>query len=57
MRLDVEAQKKANAEAPPIPHLWHRVAQMFRPYRGRIVLTAILVVAGAILTVAPPAHF
>jgi ATP-binding cassette subfamily B protein len=54
MRLDVEAQRKANAEAPAIPHLWRRVTQMFRPYRARIALTAVLVVASAIVTVAPP---
>lgn len=54
LRVDVETQKRENAEAPAIPHLWRRVVTMFAPYRGRIVLTGILVVATAAITVAPP---
>ncbi|MBN2177266.1 MAG: ABC transporter ATP-binding protein [Demequinaceae bacterium] len=54
MRLDEEAQRKANAEAPRIPHLWRRVGRMFVPYRRRIAVTAVLVVVSSALTVAPP---
>ena len=54
MRLDVEAQKRQNAEAPAISHLWLRVVRMFAPYRSRILLTGVLVVVGGVITVVPP---
>ncbi len=41
--VDIEAQKKLNAEAPRIPHLGRRVIALFRPYRFRIFVTAVLV--------------
>ncbi len=52
--VDIEAQKKLNADAPKITNLGSRVVALFRPYRLRIVLTALLVVAGAAIAVIPP---
>ncbi|GAA3211661.1 ABC transporter ATP-binding protein [Microbacterium terregens] len=51
--VDIEAQKKLNADAPRIPHLGRRVIGLFRPYRMRIALTGILVIAGAAIAVVP----
>ena len=51
---DEDAQRAANAQAPDIPHLWHRVAQLFQPYRPALVLTAVLVVVTASAGVVPP---
>ncbi|WP_430296812.1 ABC transporter ATP-binding protein [Sinomonas sp. B1-1] len=51
---DVALQKKLNAEAPKIPHLLARIAELFRPHRGALVLTVVLVLAAAALSVAPP---
>ncbi len=51
--VDIEAQKKLNAEAPKIPNLGRRVAALFRPYWGRILFTGFLVVAGAAIAVIP----
>ena len=51
--VDIEAQKKLNAEAPRIPHLGRRVVALFRPYTFRIVVTAVLVIAGAAIAVVP----
>ncbi len=52
--VDEAAQRKLNAEAPEIPHLGSRIVVMFRPYLGRLVLTAIMVIAGAAIGVIPP---
>ena len=52
--VDAEAQRKLNAQAPKIPNLGARVREMFRPYRGRLLLTALLVIAGAADAVTPP---
>ncbi len=51
---DEDAQRALNAEAPDIPDLWPRVVALFRPYRGALVTTAVLVVAAAGATVIPP---
>ena len=51
--VDIEAQKKLNAEAPRIPHLGRRVVALFRPYRFRILITGVLVIAGAAIAVVP----
>ncbi|MGD8194476.1 ABC transporter ATP-binding protein [Herbiconiux sp. P18] len=53
-RGDTEAQRAANAEAPRIPNLLHRIAELFLPYRRALVVTAVLVLIGAALTVLPP---
>ncbi len=52
--VDIEAQRRANADAPVIPHLGRRVVALFRPYRWRILWTAVLVVVGAAVAVVPP---
>ncbi|NYE19879.1 ATP-binding cassette subfamily B protein [Microbacterium immunditiarum] len=52
--VDIEAQKKLNAEAPKITHLGRRVVSLFRPYLGRLTFTALLVVVGAGVAVIPP---
>jgi len=51
---DAQAQRAANAEAPRIPHLLHRIAGLFVPHRRSIVLTVVLVLVGAALSVIPP---
>lgn len=52
--VDARAQRRLNAQAPRVPDLGRRVAALFRPYRGRIVATAVLVVVGAAVAVIPP---
>ncbi len=52
--VDVEAQRRQNADAPRVAHLGRRVVALFRPYTARIVFTAVLVVAGAAVAVIPP---
>ena len=52
--VDEAAQRRLNAQAPEIPDLGARVMALFRPYLGRIVVTGILVVAGAAIGVIPP---
>ncbi|MDE0545744.1 ABC transporter ATP-binding protein [Microbacterium sp. C7(2022)] len=51
---DTEAQRRQNAQAPKIPHLGHRIVELFRPYRWSIAVTAVLVIAGACIAVVPP---
>ena len=51
--VDIDAQKKLNAEAPRIPHLGRRVVALFRPYRFQILITGVLVIAGAAIAVVP----
>ncbi|MGL3200288.1 MULTISPECIES: ABC transporter transmembrane domain-containing protein, partial [Curtobacterium] len=51
---DYSAQKAANAEAPRIPHLLQRISGLFVPHRTSIVLTVVLVLVGAALSVIPP---
>lgn len=51
---DRDAQKAANAAAPKIPHLLRRISTLFSPYRTALVITGILVLVGAGLTVIPP---
>ena len=52
--VDEAAQKKLNAQAPRIDGLGRRVVALFRPYLGRIIVTGILVIAGAAIAVIPP---
>jgi len=52
--VDEGAQRRLNAQAPEVPNLTSRVVALFHPYRGRILITAILVVAGAAIGVIPP---
>ncbi len=51
---DFEAQKAANAEAPKIPHLLRRISGLFVPHRNAILLTVVLVLVGAAISVIPP---
>ncbi len=51
---DADAQRARNAQAPRIPDLLPRIAALFRPHRFALVITGILVVIGAGLTVLPP---
>lgn len=52
--VDIAAQRRLNAQAPRVPHLGRRAVALFRPYRGRLALTAVLVIAGAAVAVVPP---
>jgi len=52
--IDETAQRKANAEAPRVPDLGKRIAALFRPYRRRVAVTALLVMVGAVLGAIPP---
>ncbi|MFB2580686.1 ABC transporter ATP-binding protein [Herbiconiux sp. P15] len=51
---DADRQKAVNADAPKIPHLLRRISGLFVPYKPALVLTAVLVLFGAALTVIPP---
>ncbi len=52
--VDADMQRKRNAQAPRVADLGRRVVELFRPYRWRIALTALLVVVGAAVAVIPP---
>jgi len=52
--VDEDAQRRLNAEAPQVRDLGRRVVALFRPYLARIVVTGILVIAGAAIGVVPP---
>ncbi len=51
---DADAQRAFNAEAPTIPDLLPRIARLFEPHRTALIVTGILVVIGAALSVLPP---
>jgi ATP-binding cassette subfamily B protein len=51
---DARAQKAANAEAPRIPDLVRRIRGLFAPYRRALVVTVVLVLVGAAISVLPP---
>ncbi len=51
---DVDAQRALNAEAPRIPHLFRRIVTLFAAHKGAIVVTMVLVLIGAALSVVPP---
>ncbi|MCU1478138.1 MAG: transporter ATP-binding protein, partial [Subtercola sp.] len=51
---DARAQRAANAEAPKVEHLFRRITALFVPYRLQIILTVILVLIAAALSVVPP---
>jgi ATP-binding cassette subfamily B protein len=53
-RGDYEAQHALNAQAPKIDHLVRRIGALFRPYRGRLAATVVLVLLSAALSVVPP---
>ncbi|KQW06646.1 hypothetical protein ASC66_09315 [Leifsonia sp. Root4] len=51
---DEQAQRAINAEAPRIPHLLSRIAALFAPYKTELIITVVLVLIGAGLSVIPP---
>jgi ATP-binding cassette subfamily B protein len=51
---DADAQKALNATAPTIPHLFSRIVALFAAHRAAIVVTMVLVLIGAALSVIPP---
>lgn len=51
---DAEAQKALNATAPKIPHLFRRIVSLFAAHRVAIIVTMVLVLVGAALSVIPP---
>ncbi|TDT66186.1 ATP-binding cassette subfamily B protein [Frigoribacterium sp. PhB116] len=51
---DAAAQKAANAAAPKIPDLFRRIRGLFSPHRRALVVTVVLVLVGAAISVAPP---
>ncbi|WP_442922523.1 ABC transporter ATP-binding protein [Microbacterium sp. Root53] len=53
-RMDEDALRRQNAEAPRVPDLRRRVFALFRPYRARIAVTMGLVVLGAAIGAIPP---
>jgi len=51
---DPAAQRAENAEAPRIPNLLGRIAELFAPHRSALIVTIVLVLIGAALSVVPP---
>jgi ATP-binding cassette subfamily B protein len=51
---DAAAQRELNAQAPRIPDLIQRIGDLFRPHRNALIITIVLVLAGAALSVLPP---
>ena len=51
---DEEAQRAANATAPKVPNLLGRIAELFRPHRGKVICIVVLVLAVATIQVFPP---
>lgn len=51
---DEEAQRAANAEAPRVPNLLGRIAELFAPHKAALIATVVLVLVGAALAIIPP---
>ncbi|AYG05387.1 ABC transporter ATP-binding protein [Gryllotalpicola protaetiae] len=51
---DYAAQRALNAQAPTIDHLVRRIGGLFRPYRGKLLVTIVLVLLSAAISVIPP---
>jgi ATP-binding cassette subfamily B protein len=51
---DPAAQRAENADAPKIPHLLRRIAELFAPHKTALATTIVLVLIGAALSVVPP---
>lgn len=51
---DADAQRAKNAEAPKVENLLGRIVALFQPYRPQIILTIVLVLVSAALSVVPP---
>jgi len=52
--VDTEKRKAENAAAPKVENLLGRIAELFINHRGPLIVTVILVLVGAGLTVIPP---
>lgn len=52
--VDASAQRRSNAEAPVVANLGRRITALFRPYRGALALTVVLVIVTAGVAVVPP---
>ena len=52
--VDTEKRKAENAAAPKVENLLGRIAELFANHRGPLILTVILVLVGAGLSVIPP---
>ena len=51
---DPAAQRAENADAPRIQNLFKRIVELFAPHRSALVVTIVLVLIGAALSVVPP---
>ncbi|MEO6826639.1 MAG: ABC transporter ATP-binding protein [Microbacteriaceae bacterium] len=51
---DSDAQRAINADAPRIPNLFGRIRSLFRPHLTALIVTVVLVLIGAALSVIPP---
>jgi ATP-binding cassette, subfamily B, bacterial len=51
---DAEVQRAENAQAPRIPNLVGRIAELFTPYRAPLIGTLVLVLVGAAINVVSP---
>lgn len=51
---DESMQRAENAEAPKIPHLMRRIAELFAPHKGALTVTIVLVLVSAAFSVIPP---
>lgn len=51
---DDAVQRAINAEAPPVSNLGPRIFALFRPYIAPIVMTVVLVIVGAAISIWPP---
>ena len=51
---DAAAQRAENAQAPHIPHLLRRITALFAPHKPTLIVTVVLVLIGAGLSVIPP---
>ena len=54
MRGDVAGQRARNAEAPRVPDLLPRIIALFAPHRLALIVTVVLVLIAAALSVIPP---
>ncbi|MDQ1116765.1 ATP-binding cassette subfamily B protein [Microbacterium testaceum] len=52
--VDAAEQRRRNAQAPRVANLGKRVIDLFRPYRGRIAITVLLVIVASAVGVIPP---
>jgi ATP-binding cassette subfamily B protein len=53
-RADAVAQRAANTDAPRISHLLWRLCTLFAPHRPTLIVTVVLVLVSAALSVIPP---